>query len=167
MVENEVFQTRLADDRAHAVHQFMDGKNISKAEATRRLIHAGLEVAEDDQDDQNDVDEAEDAGRDRTDRLTALARLAEKTAILTVAFSLTSLLAPLVAIAGIVGLGLTVGTFGFYLIVGVSFVAAGAAVAAFFASSALLAYLVAAHRIEAGWFGRRLETVLAKGEVAA
>ena len=56
MAENEVFQTRLADDRAHDVHQFMDGKNISKAEATRRLIHAGLEVAEDDQDD---VDEAE------------------------------------------------------------------------------------------------------------
>ena len=153
MTESEVFQTRLADDRAQAVHQFMDGKNISKAEATRRLIHAGLEAAED---DQNDVDEAEDAERDKTGLLEVLARFAEKAAILTIAFSFLSIVVPLLAVAVIEGLGLTVGTFGYYLIIGFFFIATGGAMVAFAVSVALVAYLVAAHGIEAGWFGRRV-----------
>ena len=167
MTESEVFQTRLADDRAQAVHQFMDGKNISKAEATRRLIHAGLEAAEDDQDDQDDVDEAEDAERDRTDRLTALARLAEKAAGLTIAFSFLSIVVPLLAVVVIERFGLTVGTFGYNLIIGFFRVATLGAMVAFAVSVALVAYLVAAHRIEAGWFGRRVESALPNGEVKA
>ena len=164
MTESEVFQTRLADDRAQAVHQFMDGKNISKAEATRRLIHAGLEAAED---DQNDVDEAEDAERDRTDRLTALARLAEKAAGLTIAFSFLSIVVPLLAVVVIERFGLTLGTFGYNLIIGFFRFATVGAMVTFAVSVALVAYLVAAHRIEAGWFGRRVESVLANGEVKA
>jgi hypothetical protein len=165
-----MFQTRLPDDFADRVHEYKDERHMTKSEAMRALIRAGLEAAEDDQDDQGDVDEAEDAERDRTDRLTALARLAEKAAVLTVVFSFLSLFVPLLAVAGIVGLGLTIGTFGSDLIVNISLVAAVGAMMTFavsVASIALVAYLVAAHRIEAGWFGRRVESALPNGEVKA
>jgi hypothetical protein len=162
-----MFQTRLPDDFADRVHEYKDERHMTKSEAMRALIRAGLEAAEDDQDDQGDVDEAEDAERDRTDRLTALARLAEKAAVLTIIFSFLSLFVPLLAVAVIEGLGLTIGTFGSDLIVNISFVAAVGAVMTFAVSFALVAYLVAAHRIEAGWFGRRVESALPNDEVTA
>ena len=164
---NEMFQTRLPDDFADRVHEYKDERHMTKSEAMRALIRAGLEAAEDDQDDQGDVDEAEDVERDRTDRLTALARLAEKAAVLTIAFSFLSLFVPLLAVAVIEGLGLTVGTFGYNLIIGFFFNATGGAMVTFAVSFALVAYLVAAHGIEAGWFGRRVESALANGEVTA
>lgn len=40
----EQFNTRLAEDRAEQVHDYADDYSISKSEATRRLITAGLEA---------------------------------------------------------------------------------------------------------------------------
>lgn len=45
------FQTRLADDVAEEVDEYLAERGISQAEGVRRLIHAGLEAEADDDDD--------------------------------------------------------------------------------------------------------------------
>jgi len=44
------YQTRLPDDDAERVDEFVENRDISQAEAVRRLIRAGLEVERDDGD---------------------------------------------------------------------------------------------------------------------
>lgn len=50
------FQTRLADDTAEQVDEYIGELGISQAEGVRRLIQAGLE-AEADDDDEDDTDD--------------------------------------------------------------------------------------------------------------
>lgn len=41
---NEKFQTRLPDDTAEKVYEYMDEHNVSQSEAIRRLVERGLVV---------------------------------------------------------------------------------------------------------------------------
>jgi Arc/MetJ-type ribon-helix-helix transcriptional regulator len=160
-------QTRVPDELFERIEEYEESNDyMNQAEAVRALLRAGLDAEESDEPDEFEKAMRE-AEREESERLLSLARLAEKAAILTVAFSLTSLLFPLLAVAGIERFELTVGTFVSNLIVRVSLVAAVGAMVTFAVSFALVAYLVAAHGIEAGWFGRRVESVIANGEVTA
>jgi hypothetical protein len=62
MPKSPQFQTRLPEDRAEVVERYADKQNISKAEAVRRLIYAGLgEIVEDDNSQDNqDTEDSED-----------------------------------------------------------------------------------------------------------
>jgi len=51
MARREKYQTRLDPDDARAVDTFQAQYDLSKAEAVRRLIKAGLEAENDDTDD--------------------------------------------------------------------------------------------------------------------
>jgi hypothetical protein len=59
-VARDRFQTRLPDDRAEKVYEFQEDRDVSQAEAVRRLLYAGLEAeADEDEDDGAEADEDE------------------------------------------------------------------------------------------------------------
>jgi hypothetical protein len=55
-VARDKVQTRLPADRAEEVYGFQEDRDISQAEAVRRLVYAGLEAVDE---DEADEDEAE------------------------------------------------------------------------------------------------------------
>lgn len=68
-------QTRLPADRYEAVTEYRKERDISEAEATRRLIYAGLDAAGEDADEDTDEDAGEDAGGDQLEAVADGGRL--------------------------------------------------------------------------------------------
>lgn len=117
MGESEVFQTRLYDDRAEVIHDYMEDRNISKAEATRRFIHWGM----DNMPTEDDEEDAEpDATREREDRLQVLARLLERVSLVGWISITAGTAFFILAALAIETFALTVGTFGLLLLFGVT-----------------------------------------------
>jgi hypothetical protein len=117
MGESEVFQTRLYDDRAEVIHDYIEDRNISKAEATRRFIHWGMDNMPTEEGEGN----AEpDATREQEDRIQILARLLERVSLAGwISFTAGTTFIILAALA-IETFALTVGTFGLLLLFGVT-----------------------------------------------
>lgn len=164
MAENEVFQTRLADDRARVIHDYMDGRNISKAEATRRFIGMGIEAHQERQqeDDQEDAD-----ARDRDDRIQILARLGEKIATISVLSAFATLTVWFLANLTVAMFNLSVGEFGYLLINGVTGTLFLLSAISLLMSLAVVAALLVLYGIESGWFGRHLAPRLPTPEETA
>jgi hypothetical protein len=164
MAESEVFQTRLDPPEAEAVHEYREERSISKAEATRRLVAAGLEKVEEEAEEAEEAegDQAEERARPTLSQV--LAPLGEKLAwgSLLVLFlsSLPSLAVGLAMDGGFepainVVLAVLTVFLGGFLLSGVMLVI----------SVLLLAYLLATEGREAiaGWFGRRVRSVVNLG----
>jgi len=136
---NEKFQTRLAPDRAREVHDYMEDRNISKAEATRRFIHEGIEAMS----TEEDREAAADESREREDRFQVLARLGEKVTLLGMFLTFFAMAWSIGTILTVSTFNLTVGTFGAYLIAGVTFLLFGAGTLLLTVAFAGLLYLEA------------------------
>jgi hypothetical protein len=80
-VARDKVQTRLPADRAEEVYGFQEDRDISQAEAVRRLVYAGLEAVDEDEADgaEGDEDEADGGPETRTvvsgQHLSSLAQL--------------------------------------------------------------------------------------------
>lgn len=154
---NEPFQTRLADDRAEQVHEYMESRRISKAEAVRRLIVMGLEAHQEEQktDEDHDTDEADE---DRRDRFQVLARLADRALGVGAVLLLVAYLIPVLGFGSVAYTDLTIGTFGVAVIWGLFGIVALGGLAAGITGILTAVWAWSVHSVKAGWVGRRLET---------
>jgi hypothetical protein len=144
MGESEVFQTRLYDDRAEVIHDYIEDRNISKAEATRRFIHWGM----DNMPTEDGEEDAEpEAAQEREDRFQVLARLGEKVALLGTLLTSFAMVWVIGSSLTISAFNLTVGTFGTYLIVGATFLLFGLGTLLIIVSFAGLLYLEARYGV--------------------
>jgi hypothetical protein len=166
---NEPFQTRLHDDRAEQVHEYMEGRRISKAEAVRRLIVKGLEAHHKDQeaDEEPEADEEQEVDEDRRDRFQVLARLADRTLGFSVLFLFIGWLVPLLGYASVAYTDLTIGTFGEVVIWGTAGLLVLVGFAMFVLGASAAVAMLAVYGIEAGWFSRRLGAVIPTPEGTA
>lgn len=151
---NEMFQARLPDGLAEEVHEFKEDRHMSKSEAVRALLRAGLEESERDA----DAEDQEDA-RNREGLLQIRAHLAERFATLGTIAALLGGAIPFLAIWTITTFKLSVGEFGFLIVAGLSLsgVVLGAVLVGL--SIVTLAEALFTHGIRTGWFSRQIERV--------
>jgi Arc/MetJ-type ribon-helix-helix transcriptional regulator len=160
-------QTRVPDELYERIEEYEESNEyMNQAEAVRALLRAGLEAEESDEPDEYKKAMRE-AEHEESDQLLSLARLLEKTAALTVIAGALSLIVPILAGVAVTTFGLTVGTFGAYLIWGFAGLAIVVSLLVGVPTIIATGYLVAAHGIEQGWFGRHFGTALTDGEVTA
>jgi hypothetical protein len=156
---NPKYQTRLPPDHAEEVDSYADDRGISKAEAVRRLIVAGLETISD-PDDETDEPHGDSTTDKEEERIYKLARLGERATLAGFVFLLLGAAVLLGSLAAITQFGLTTGTFGVTLVAGATTACMIGAAVSLGVGAAFIGEAAIRYGVYAGWFGRRLDSYL-------
>jgi hypothetical protein len=155
---NPKYQTRLPPDHAEQVDEYADERGISKAEAVRRLIVAGLDTTTAEAD--NVTGTGGDAAADKEERTRKLGQLGERFMLTGIGFAFLAAFVLIGSTAAITQFGLTTGTFGISIITWGATLCMTASAISLGVGTGLIAETVIRQRVTTGWFGRRLDNYL-------